>query len=350
MIDIRPSKPYAPLYVPSNHRIVANTGRNSGKSFEVAYLAALWIAKYPNHDVMYCRANSNSIGDSIYNEIREKLEMLGIPYKGTTSPYHIKTAYAVDNATMRGVILQGGRSFDFVTPLLQADASNTLDLGRTFKRAVFEEEHNTAHALTIKVDDTTYAYIAIFGNTSATSQAPQNIGCNIAMLEGVADRLVYGDGWETQTASRTASLAAPEQGARKIVFWGDGKTDVWDTTDGNLAEISHTYADKMEYTIRIFTECVVANDRAVAPDRVFAFYASADAMTATLYTSDYSEASGGFWRRKCRICWGDGCEEIYDTTAATVHEPPTGISHTYAETGEYSISVYELDNPVWVSV
>ena len=87
------SKPYAPLYDPDNHRIIANTGRNSGKSFEVAFLAALWLSKYPEHDVMYCRANSNSIGDSIYNELCEKLDILGIPYVGTKSPYHIKTAY-----------------------------------------------------------------------------------------------------------------------------------------------------------------------------------------------------------------------------------------------------------------
>lgn len=92
-VTVRPSKPYAPLYDPANHRIIINNGRNSAKSYEVAFQAAVWIAKYPHHDIMYCRANSNSIGDSIYNEMTEKLEMLGIPYKGTKSPYHIVTGY-----------------------------------------------------------------------------------------------------------------------------------------------------------------------------------------------------------------------------------------------------------------
>lgn len=89
----KPSAPYMKLYDPLVHRIVANNGRISGKSYEVATLAAVWLAKYPNHDVMYCRANSNSIGDSIFNEIVEKLDALGIPYKSTKSPYHITTAY-----------------------------------------------------------------------------------------------------------------------------------------------------------------------------------------------------------------------------------------------------------------
>ena len=91
MTIVKPSRPYAPLYVPDNHRIIANTGRNSGKSFEVALQAALWLVKYPHHDIMYCRANSNSIGDSIFNEMTEKLDMLGISYKSTKSPYHIVT-------------------------------------------------------------------------------------------------------------------------------------------------------------------------------------------------------------------------------------------------------------------
>lgn len=90
---IKPSKPYAPLYDPNNHRIIGNTGRNSGKSYEVAFLAALWVEKYPKHDIMYCRANSNSIGDSIFNEMIEKLDMLGIRYRATKSPYHVITEY-----------------------------------------------------------------------------------------------------------------------------------------------------------------------------------------------------------------------------------------------------------------
>jgi len=91
--ELRPSKPYAPLYDPELHRIVLNNGRNSGKSYEVASLAAVYLARYPEHDIMYCRANSNSIGDSIFNEITEKLDMLGISYRSTKRPYHIVTAY-----------------------------------------------------------------------------------------------------------------------------------------------------------------------------------------------------------------------------------------------------------------
>ena len=87
------SRQYAPLYAPENHRIIINSGRNSGKSYEVAGLAAVWLTKYPEHDVMYCRANSNSIGDSIFNEITEKLDLLGIGYKANKSPYHIVTEY-----------------------------------------------------------------------------------------------------------------------------------------------------------------------------------------------------------------------------------------------------------------
>lgn len=85
--------PYQPLYDPNNHQFIENTPRLSGKTHENTMLSALWIARYRQCDVMYCRATSEAIGESIYNEMQEKLDIVGVKYKATKSPYHIRTEY-----------------------------------------------------------------------------------------------------------------------------------------------------------------------------------------------------------------------------------------------------------------
>lgn len=93
MTNIEVSLPYQPLYRPENHQFIENTPRISGKTHENTLISALWIARYHNCDIMYCRATSESIGDSIFNEMQEKLDMVGVKYKATKSPFHIVTEY-----------------------------------------------------------------------------------------------------------------------------------------------------------------------------------------------------------------------------------------------------------------
>lgn len=93
MPSINVSLPYKPLYDADKHYLICNSGRISGKSFEISRLASLWLARYPQDDVMYCRATAESIGDSIYNELCEKVDEINLWHKDTKKPYHITTAY-----------------------------------------------------------------------------------------------------------------------------------------------------------------------------------------------------------------------------------------------------------------
>lgn len=89
--NIEVSLPYQDLYRPEVHHIIENTPRISGKTHENTQIAAAWLARYPKCDVMYCRATSESIGDSIFNEMQEKQDNIGMRYKATKSPFHIVT-------------------------------------------------------------------------------------------------------------------------------------------------------------------------------------------------------------------------------------------------------------------
>lgn len=77
MATIRVSEPYAPLYNQEDHIILCNTPRASGKTYEITQFGAVQKLKYPKHDIIYCRANYNSLGDSLVTEIEEKFDIMG---------------------------------------------------------------------------------------------------------------------------------------------------------------------------------------------------------------------------------------------------------------------------------
>jgi len=87
------SKPFKTLYNEELKKHICDSGRCSGKSYEIAQFGAVAIEKYHKNDVMYCRATYQAIGDSIFAEMKEKLDMLGIRYKALKSPYRIVTEY-----------------------------------------------------------------------------------------------------------------------------------------------------------------------------------------------------------------------------------------------------------------
>lgn len=77
MAKIQVSEPYAPLYNSTDHIILCDTPRASGKTYEITQFGAVQKIKYPKHDIMYCRANYNSLGDSLVTEIEEKFDIMG---------------------------------------------------------------------------------------------------------------------------------------------------------------------------------------------------------------------------------------------------------------------------------
>lgn len=264
----------------------------------------------------------------------------------SVSHQRVADSYATEEGTTKAAILQGVRSFDFVSPLLSSN------LGKAFRTAILGNEGNKAHCFTVTLDGETYAYIGVFGNLAATAQPPQNVGSNISILEGDPATLTFDENWTSVNASFSVTLQAPAEGAKNIVFWGDGKTEVWDTTNGSLEALTHNYADQDTHTVYCFK---VPNTRAarsaeVLPDQTFSFYANADNMTASLFTSDYLESADGYWRRNCTVDWGDGTSDPYNTMMSSVDDLPSGICHTYEAEGIYTVKIYNLEPTLWVSV
>lgn len=156
-----------------------------------------------------------------------------------------------DDSVMRGLVVQGGRSVDFVSPVL----SNAL--GKSFLRATLGNENNEAHAVYIEIDGEPYSFIGIWGNTSVTAQPQQNVGTNVSLVEGSAEHLKYPAGWNVETIDgNTATVGTDpgedgnETGETTFVFWGDG------TSDRVLpnVQIRHTYTDGVySHTVRTFT-------------------------------------------------------------------------------------------------
>ena len=157
-----------------------------------------------------------------------------------------------DESVMRGLVVQGGRSVDFVSPVL----SNAL--GKSFLRATLGNENNEAHAVYIEIDGEPYSFIGIWGNTSVTAQPQQNVGTNVSLVEGAAEQLKYPAGWATQEyTAQTVSIGAAgadaesgTNGETVFAYWGDGTSDR--ITAGT--SVSHTYTDGVySHTVRTFT-------------------------------------------------------------------------------------------------
>lgn len=71
------SEPYRPLYQSSEHNIILNCPRLSGKSYEVSQFAATAKLLNEGHDGIIFRANANSLLSSVVNDTLEKFIALG---------------------------------------------------------------------------------------------------------------------------------------------------------------------------------------------------------------------------------------------------------------------------------
>ena len=291
---------------------------------------------------VYCSIIQNGV-----SSCDVQLELDGEPIFFTefiASHQRVADSYATDEGTTKAAILQGGRSFDFVSPLLSSA------LGAIYRKAIFEDDGNNAHCFTVTIDGKTYGYIGIFGNMSASAQAPQNVGCNISILEGDPEAVTFGEGWSSvDVYGGQHTLNDNGDGAKYIVLWGDGKTDVWKPVNGVKQSITHKYADLGTYTVHLYKyKKSQPGISTLTPDSVYRFKAEAGNMEATVLTPDSPDELGGYWRRKCKVDFGDGCVIVYDTMSSS--DMPTGVSHTYNAAGTYEIKIYNMEEPVWVSL
>lgn len=263
----------------------------------------------------------------------------------SVSNQRVADSYTLQESQTAAVVTQSVRSFDFISPLL------TGKLGAIYRKAIWQDDENTAHCFRMTVgsglEREDYCYIVTFGNISASGQQPQNIGCNISLLEAIPELLNFdASRWKNFTCNfgTSKTLEAPTEGntERRVVFWGDGTSEVWVATPGG-ASLTHEYAARDTYRGYYFVEDSYLV--AATPDITYDFLASAT-KNLTLFADDVEE--NGFWRRNCTVDWGDGTTDTYNTVTATFAEPPSGISHTYAAVGTYQIKVYNNEEPLFV--
>ena len=77
--------------VNGRHEYVINTPRASAKTTHVAQLAALLVGrvcKDKPRDIVFFRANANSLATSLMNEVSKQLEEYGIRYETRTAPHY----------------------------------------------------------------------------------------------------------------------------------------------------------------------------------------------------------------------------------------------------------------------
>lgn len=70
------AKVFEPIFESDKKDFVLEAGRDSGKSKTAYILSGIHSAKYPNEDIVICRASYGSIGDSCYNEMTQVLDSI----------------------------------------------------------------------------------------------------------------------------------------------------------------------------------------------------------------------------------------------------------------------------------
>ena len=107
MVTIKVSKPFKPLYDEENHTVILNNPRISGKSYEIAQKASVLTREYPNHDIICCRANANSLEESMVAEIDEKFDLMGMEngkdYWIKKQPLRMGTSNGVGEILFKGI-------------------------------------------------------------------------------------------------------------------------------------------------------------------------------------------------------------------------------------------------------
>ncbi len=138
-----------------------------------------------------------------------------------------------------------------------------------------------------------------------------------------------------------------------IVAWGDGNTDTFadsETTDGDIIDRSHTYADDGTYTVTVTVretggpgapqgaasfDIVVAN---LAPAVTAAADQTADEGTAASFDLGSFTDPGDDDPWTVIVAWGDGNTDTF-ADSETTDGDIIDRSHTYADDGTYTVTV-----------
>lgn len=78
ILKMEVAKPYDRLYTTTKHRIIMHSPRVSGKSKAVVQCLFYTCVNHPGKDILVARANYNALDDSLFNEILDLQEELGL--------------------------------------------------------------------------------------------------------------------------------------------------------------------------------------------------------------------------------------------------------------------------------
>lgn len=147
----------------------------------------------------------------------------------------VKVADQNEFATTQGgksCVLVGGKSFDFVTPVVNTPAC------RMIMEEALGDLENRAIAVHYSSPLAEKIFIGIFGNITVNHEAGANMGFNVSVAEGAEDLLTYDDNWDINENYKGASIY--EQNPC-FIFWGDGTVDFF--PNGGVNDFKHTYSD-----------------------------------------------------------------------------------------------------------
>lgn len=142
--------PYKALYTTTDKRVIMYSPRVSGKSKAVAQYLAYMCAKHPGRDILVARANYNALGDSLFQEILEVQNDIGLPgfFHGKANPLRMTTPFG-NNILFKGV---GGADYSRTRGIKSAK-KDPDQLGGNFALVFIDEvqqlksELSLAHAI-----------------------------------------------------------------------------------------------------------------------------------------------------------------------------------------------------------
>ena len=147
----------------------------------------------------------------------------------------------IGNEGARTYILAGGKSFDFIVPLL------TSGVTQEFVKQLYSDELNKAFEVEFEYPDFSYHFICVLGKIQETNTRGANATLNISLAQGIENILNYDEMWELQeTNEQQVTLSGIELG--NVVYWGDNTWTVIKAEEDK----THTYAEAKKHKIKIF--------------------------------------------------------------------------------------------------
>lgn len=166
---------YKKIYTTPKKRIIMYSPRTSGKTKAVTQMLVYYCMRYPDHDICVARSNYNSLGDSLFNEIIDVQEEMGLGgfFKALKSPLRMITPYG-NTIMFKGI---GGSDFSRTRGIKSVKGFSLVFMDEVQQ---LKNELSLKHAISTfmrNMDDTIDAKIVIAGNPHEVKGHWWNVYC-----------------------------------------------------------------------------------------------------------------------------------------------------------------------------